>query len=373
MSPDLPARPPVLVLRALGIGDLATAVPALRGIRAAYPGEEIVLAAPGWLAPLAELTGAVDRVVPVDGLRAPGIAVPSPGLAVNLHGRGPESHRLLAGTRPGRMLGFACPGADFSDGPQWSAEEHEVRRWCRLLDWYGIATRSGDLALHRPAVPPPVAGVTIVHPGAKDPARRWPAGRFAEVARGLARDGHDVVITGTAAERWLADRVASLAGLPADRALAGVTDVAGLAAMVAHARLVVCNDTGVGHLATGYRIPSVVLFGPTRPACWGPLVDQGRHRVLWHGVRDRPRRAPRAGWRPPHPALGAISVAEVLAAVRDVVAQDHDAVRDHVVAQDHVVARDHGVAQDHGARDDGAVRDHGVRRGSAGRTDAAAP
>ncbi|MFJ6956292.1 glycosyltransferase family 9 protein, partial [Micromonospora aurantiaca] len=40
----------ILVLRALGVGDLATAVPALRGLRAGLPGRELVLAAPGWLA-----------------------------------------------------------------------------------------------------------------------------------------------------------------------------------------------------------------------------------------------------------------------------------------------------------------------------------
>ncbi|MEV5769535.1 glycosyltransferase family 9 protein, partial [Micromonospora sp. NPDC052213] len=48
----------ILVLRALGVGDLVTAVPALRGLRAGLPGRELVLAAPDWLAPLAELTGA---------------------------------------------------------------------------------------------------------------------------------------------------------------------------------------------------------------------------------------------------------------------------------------------------------------------------
>ena len=129
----------VLVLRALGIGDLATAVPVLRGIRAARPTEEIVLAAPAWLAPLARLTGAVDRVLPVDGIEVPRIGVPPPRLAVNLHGRGPRSHRLLAGTRPERMLAFACPAAGFPDGPQWTVDEHEVHRWCRMLDWYRIA------------------------------------------------------------------------------------------------------------------------------------------------------------------------------------------------------------------------------------------
>jgi ADP-heptose:LPS heptosyltransferase len=308
----------VLVLRALGIGDLATAVPALRGLRATHPTEEIALAAPAWLAPMAELTGAVDRVVPVPDLEVARIGVPPPRLAVNLHGRGPESHRLLARTVPQRMLGFACPEAQFVDGAEWTADEHEVVRWCRMLAWYRIVACPQDLLLHRPAVPPAANGVTIVHPGAKEPARRWPVGRFARLARRLSTGGHDVVITGSPAETWLAGRVAELAGLPADRVLAGRTDVGELAALVSRARLVVCGDTGIAHLATGYGTLSVVLFGPTPPKYWGPTIDLDRHRVLWHGERvPAGRRTARSPGRVPHPALAAISVAEVLAEIRE--------------------------------------------------------
>ena len=311
----------VLVLRALGIGDLATAVPALRGLRATRPTEQIVLAAPAWLEPLARLTGAVDRVLPMDGLDVPRIPVPPPRLAVNLHGRGPLSHRLLAGTRPERMLAFACPAADFPDGPQWTPDEHEVRRWCRMLAGYRIAACPTDLLLHEPAVPPAAGGVTIVHPGAKDPVRRWPPARFARLAEVLERSGHRVVVTGSPAERWLAERIADLAGLPASRVLAGRTDVGGLAALVAHARLLISGDTGIAHLATGYRTPSVLLFGPTPPAWWGPLIDPELRRVLWHGPLAAPAGPrlpvprPVRGWRRPHPALAAITVDEVLAAV----------------------------------------------------------
>jgi ADP-heptose:LPS heptosyltransferase len=307
----------VLVLRALGIGDLATAVPALRGLRAARPTEEIVLAAPAWLSPLARLTGAVDRVLPVDGLDVPAIPVPPPRLAVNLHGRGPRSHRLLAGTCPEKMFAFACPAAGFRDGPEWTQAEHEVRRWCRLLAGYRIASYPTDLLLHPPAIPPVARGVTIVHPGAKYPARRWPRGRFARVAQELERAGHHVVVTGSPAELRLAARVAALAKLPEDRVLAGRTDVGDLAALVADADLVVCGDTGIGHLATGYGTPSVLLFGPTPPAWWGPLIEPARHRVLWHGEKH-PGPVRRPGRRAPHPALAAITVDEVLETIGDV-------------------------------------------------------
>jgi ADP-heptose:LPS heptosyltransferase len=51
--------------------------------------------------------------------------------------------------------------------------------------------------------------------------------------------------------------------------------------LVATARLVICGDTGVAHVATAYRTPSVLLFGPVSPHLWGPL--HGPHQVLWHG------------------------------------------------------------------------------------------
>jgi ADP-heptose:LPS heptosyltransferase len=76
--------------------------------------------------------------------------------------------------------------------------------------------------------------------------------------------------------------VADLAGLPDGSVLAGRTDLTTLAALVAAADLVVCGDTGVAHLASAYRTPSVVMFGPVAPSRWGPPAD-GPHTVLWKG------------------------------------------------------------------------------------------
>jgi ADP-heptose:LPS heptosyltransferase len=290
----------VVVLRALGLGDLAAAVPALRGLRAAFPDAPLALAAPAWLTPIAELTGALDRVIPLTGLAASPRGVGPPAVAVNLHGRGPQSHRLLASLRPGRLMAYRTP--EHPDGPQWIEEEHEVLRWCRLLAWYGIQSHPGDLALRVPAARAPLRDVTVVHPGSKSPQRRWPAHRFAEVARRLAADGQHVVITGAADERDLALSVGRGAGLPEERVLAGHTGVGELAALVAAARLVVCGDTGMAHLATGYGVPSVVLFGPVPPRLWGPPAGRPQHRALWHPTTHGP-------------PLLEVTVPEVLAAV----------------------------------------------------------
>ena len=278
----------MLVLRALGLGDLLTAVPALRALRRARPAARLVLAAPAGLRELALLTGAVDELVPVGPLEALPPSVAGADLAVNLHGRGPQSTALLAATAPRRLVSYGLP-----DGPRWRADEHEVLRWCRLLEDSGLPADPADLHLPAPAVPAVVRGGTLVHPGAAQVSRRWPVERWAEVARGLGAAGHDVRITGGAGERELAERVAAAAGLGEDRVLAGRTDLLGLTALVAAARLLVSVDTGVAHLATALGTPSVVLFGPTPPALWGPPPARRQHRVLWAGrtgdnFADRP-------------------------------------------------------------------------------------
>ncbi len=298
------------MLRALGLGDLLTAVPAMRAVARAFPDARRLLACPAALAPLVRLGGLADEVVPTAGLGGP----PHPRLAaaevaVNLHGRGPESHQLLLATRPGRLLAFAHPAVPASaDGPRWRAGEHEVARWCRLLAEHGIPADPERLELPRPD--PPAAGragATVIHPGAGSPARRWPPERFAAVARAERAGGRTVLVTAGPGEGALARRVAARAGLPAAAVHAG--DLLAIARLVAHAGRVVCGDTGVAHLATAFATPSVVLFGPAPPDLWGPPARPW-HRALWAGRRGDPHGD---GLDPGLAALGVDQVLEALA------------------------------------------------------------
>lgn len=276
------SRPRLLVLRALGLGDFLTGVPALRALRRSHPGHELVLAAPSALAPLVELAGVADALLDTAELRPVPWEGPAPDLAVNLHGRGPQSHRLLRALTPGRTVAFGCEEAGHHE-PAWRADEHEVHRWCRLLEeGAGLRTDPDDVLLAEPGPPAPVQGAVVVHPGAAFPSRRWPPERFAAVARWAVDHGHDVVVTGGPGEVDLAETVRRAAALPPEAVLAGRTDLFGLAAQVASARLLVCGDTGAGHLATAYATPSVLLFGPTPPSRWGPVTG-GPHEVVWRG------------------------------------------------------------------------------------------
>ncbi|MFI6368027.1 glycosyltransferase family 9 protein [Nocardia sp. NPDC050630] len=273
----------ILLLRALGLGDLLTIVPALRGLRAAHPNDHVVLAAPEALRDVVDLIDAVDELLPTAGLGALRWHGAPPKLAVNLHGAGPESIRDLLAARPATLLTHRHPDFPELPGPEWCDDMHEVDRWCRLLEYGGIDADPTALLLPAPPEPPPESNVVVIHPGAAYPARRWPSERFARVARELAANGHRVVITGTHDEIRLANAVAEKAGLSPTAVYAGRTDLAELAALVAAAALVVCGDTGVGHLATAFGTPSVLLFGPTPPHRWGPPADAKHHVTLWAG------------------------------------------------------------------------------------------
>ena len=298
-------QPTLVAYRALGLGDLLTGVPALRALRDAFPEHRLVLAAPAVLAPLAALSGAVDELIDTAALAVP--AVHKADLAVNLHGCGPESHRALLASRPRRLIAFEAPAVPWR-GPAWRDGEHEVARWCRLLEESGIPADPARLDLRQPPTTAvAVTGATVVHPGAASPARRWPAERWAAVARAENEAGRRVVVTGSEAERPLAQRVAQGAGLDPEAVLAGRTDLMQLAAVVAAAGRVLCGDTGVAHLATAFGVPSVLLFGPTPPAEWGPPPERAQHVVIHRGARGDPHGGA------PDPGLLAISVDDVLA------------------------------------------------------------
>jgi ADP-heptose:LPS heptosyltransferase len=292
---------PVLVLRALGLGDALTGVPALRGLRRRYGDRPLLLAGPlpvsSWLARL----GLVDDVIPTTGLsgQPPGLGL-GPHDAVDLHGRGPESHLLLQAGGPAELIAFDCVAAGHVIGCPWQLDEHEVDRWCRLVSWAGGPCGPEDLRL---SIHGDGDGAVVVHPGAANRARQWPVSRWAEVVADLRGDGQRVVLTGTETDLC--------AAITADEDLSGKLSLDELATRVASAALVLSGDTGVAHLATAVGTRSVTLFGPVPPTWWGPRIDLDLHTVLYHGSRPGDPHADQ-----PDEALLRISVSEVLSAAR---------------------------------------------------------
>ena len=145
------------------------------------------------------------------------------------------------------------------------------------------------------------------------PAREWPAGRFAALARLLIARGYAVLLCGTEAERASCRGIADDVG-PGAVSVAGETDLPTLAALVGRAALAVCNDSGLAHLAGAVGTATVTLYGSTSSA-WTAALG-ARVRVVQHPQVCSPcfRRTCRIGYH----CLTGLSVAEVDDACREV-------------------------------------------------------
>jgi ADP-heptose:LPS heptosyltransferase len=303
----------VCVFRALQLGDMLCTVPALRSLRSALPDASIVLVGLPWARSFVRrFHRYIDEFIEFPGHPAMPEQPARPqlwsdfvamvrarrfDLALQMHGSGEISNDVVAAFGAARCAGF-CPGVEAAPDPgtflTWQAHEPEVLRYLRLMRHLGFpdcgtdlewpfldGDDSGDLpqALGRESY-------VCVHPGARLPSRRWSVGRFAQVADRLAAGGYAVVVTGSAEEASLTAELVQRMREPA-LDLAGKTSLGGLAQLIGHARLLVCNDTGVSHVAAAVGTPSVVVCCGADPLRWAPL-DAVRHRVLYQPLDCRP-------------------------------------------------------------------------------------
>jgi ADP-heptose:LPS heptosyltransferase len=308
-----PAR--IAVFRALQLGDLLCAVPALRALRAFAPRSRITLVSLPWAASFVErfhryvddllvfpgFPGFPERDAPAAELRAFAAAAGERefDLALQMHGRGELSNVLTMLLGASRHAGFRPEGKVLSEPgfTPWPDQGSEIERCLRLMDFLGVPRAGEDLEM--PLTERDLADYAAlarghrllrgrfvcVHPGARLRSRRWPLERFAAVVADLARDWR-VVITGTRDEEPLIH--ALLRRVPRGVSnLAGETTLGSLSALIRDAALLVCNDTGVSHVAAAMRTPSVVVASGSDVARWAPL-DTRRHRVLWQDVPCRP-------------------------------------------------------------------------------------
>ena len=125
-----------------------------------------------------------------------------------------------------------------------------------------------ELGLERPA------RIVAFCPGAEfGPAKRWPAAHFATLARQLAEQGCTIWLFGSPKDHAVAEEISELApGLC--RNLCGATSLTQAVDLLALAELVVCNDSGLMHVAAALDRPIVALYGSSSPGFTPPLSDQ---------------------------------------------------------------------------------------------------
>lgn len=118
--------------------------------------------------------------------------------------------------------------------------------------------------------------VAVFCPGAEyGPAKRWPAGHYADIAQRLQQHGYAVWLIGSAKDKPVADEIDRLAGRNCVN-LCGCTDLGDALALLAGAQLVISNDSGLMHLAAALDRPMLALFGSSSPQFTPPLSAQAQ-------------------------------------------------------------------------------------------------
>ena len=309
--------PRVAVFRALQLGDMLCSIPAIRALRGSLPAAHITLIGLPWARVLVDRypqyfhaflefpghPGMPERPADLEAFPAFLEAARRArfDLAVQMHGDGTITNPLVALLGAEAVAGFYRPDGDCPEPAYftpWPEHGHEIERLLGLTGFLGAPrggehlefplTAADEAELHTAAGIEALVGepYVCVHPGSQLPSRRWPTDRFVAVADALAAEGMRVVLTGSTGEAPLTAAVARQMRAPV-LDLAGRTSLGALGVLLRDARMLVCNDTGVSHIASALRVPSVVLASGSDVARWAPL-DRTRHRTLWHDVACRP-------------------------------------------------------------------------------------
>lgn len=306
----------VALFRALNLGDMLCAIPTLRVLRRQLPKAHISLIGlrsalpilerfPEYLDELIEFPG--DAAFPEQLVNEEALSdfyrdmrARSFDLALQIHGSGQRANHIVHAMAPKQWVGFVPEKCQAVQGRllPWPDDLHEIHRYLALLQYIGLDAADDRLELPVTAEDEASADsialqsglelekTVFIHPGARLASRRWPLDRFAKVARTISERGWQIAVTGSTRESELAKALIARSGCPLVN-LSGVTSLGSLASLLQRGKLLVCNDTGISHVAAGVHLPSVVIASGSDVVRWAPL-DKKRHTVLHTPIACRP-------------------------------------------------------------------------------------
>jgi heptosyltransferase-3 len=267
--------PPVLCVRAGGLGDLLLLRPAVASLAA--DGHGVWLLAPERYASALLGPGGVERVIDWEGPQVAAL------LASGSSPQGPlaESLRMCAGavvysSDPLLVRTITQLVSRTISHPPMPAHDQHAAIWYRrpalafakqpvdpeiFRATAEERQQTADL-LRRLGLP---SGFLAIHPGSGSSAKNWPLSQFVALVEAVSPQAAWLLVEGPAEQ----GRLAELRRLPGARALSGMPPRA-LGVVLSAAGVYVGNDSGVTHLAAAWGVPTVALFGPTNPAIWAP-------------------------------------------------------------------------------------------------------
>ncbi len=310
----------VLVLRFSAVGDVVLTSPAIEALRRALPDARIVYAIKERLAHIVRQNPNVDDVVALRPGEGPlsyarRLRAVQPTAVLDLHGK--IRSKILKTLMPG-VRKVTWHKRDFRDTlpvklalrPYHSSMLFADRYHAAVEQLVGKSLPRGRLQyflgpedvaeadrVMRAAGLDPEKPLVGLSPGANWETKRWPAERFAGLARRALAQGLQVAVQGSASEAPLGQIIAQLAPGAVD--LSGRLDLKALGGFVSRCAAFVANDSGPMHIARALGVPTLAFFGSTDPEMF---AFEG-HRVLFAGVPCAPcsffgrRRCPRGHFR----------------------------------------------------------------------------
>lgn len=284
----------IAVFRALQLGDLLCAMPAITALKYNYPESRLYFIGLPHMRPLLQRFDCVDEFIAFPGHpELPELPCHPLALAdfvkrmqaekfdllLQLQGNGTIVNDFLKNFGAKRLVGFRPSGsAEDSGWLEYPDKLHEVDRHLALIDFLGLqipnrtmyyplfsSDWSGfEVIKNRLAYP-----FVIVHVGSRDTNRQWPLENFVQLAEHLHAKGYQIVLTGVSAEK---QRIATFENLLTFKVLnlCAQLDLGVLGCLVQQAFLVICNCTGISHIAAALETRSIVLSMDGEPERWGP-------------------------------------------------------------------------------------------------------
>lgn len=296
----------IAVFRALQLGDMLCAIPAIRALRQAYPSATITLLGLPWAKSFVErFHEYFDNFIHFPGYYGlpeqpfdeqqlevffKQVRKEKFDLLFQMQGNGSVVNPLMFEMGAYHVAGFCNEGSHVNSPlfMEYPGNVPEVKRHLLLMQHLGIPARSDHLefpltmqdhkdfdALLLPVYP---KNYICFHPGSRGSWRQWPPKYFAQIADFCIEKGFSAVITGTKEETDITSEVIKCMHHNAID-LSGKTSLGAIAILIKNAFAIVSNCTGVSHVADAFDTPSVVVSMDGEPERWGPL-NRKLHRVV---------------------------------------------------------------------------------------------
>ncbi|MBI1798074.1 MAG: glycosyltransferase family 9 protein [Candidatus Eisenbacteria bacterium] len=286
----------ILAIRPRALGDVVLVTPALRALSRGHPDAEIEFVTERRYRPLFEGLEGVDRVWDLErsalgtAKLIGALSRRQYDLAVDFFGN-VRSALISRACGARRCAGYALRGRDrayhvrvprtleFCAG-DGTRREYAAATHVRLAEAVGGLSDGLEARIALPRAARALAARLLAAAGVREPrravglvaagtwpAKRWPIGNAAALARALMEGGREVILLAGPGEVELARSIRRHAPLTRELPSCGVGE---LASVISELGAVAGTDSGPKHLAASLGVPTITWYGPTHPDTWSP-------------------------------------------------------------------------------------------------------